>query len=741
MLDTREADRPITGEWGFFGQGAAASGHGQTRRARKKLHRTARLPNRDLRDTGSADGSDPRGNHRVPVSAEEAARRVDELRARLRDALYRYHVLSDPDISDAEYDELMRELERLEEDFPDLRTDDSPTQTVGAPHAAAFAPVRHRVAMLSLDNAFTREELAAWGRRTERLVGDVAAYVCELKIDGVAVSLQYERGRLVRAATRGDGLVGDDITPNVRTIANVPQRLTLDDPPAAFEVRGEIYFPTAAFEQLNRQMAEEGKQVYANPRNTASGALRQKDPKVTASRPMVLLCHSFGLAEGMRFASHSEFLAYCERAGLPVADQTTRVSTLEEVEAFVANWAEHRHDLEYEIDGVVVKVDATGQQEELGHTSKAPRWAIAYKYPPEERTTLLKDIMVSIGRTGVATPFAVLEPVLVAGSTVSQATLHNQDEVARRDVRPGDTVFVRKAGDVIPEVVGPVLTKRRKGARRWRFPANCPQCGTRLVRPEGESATRCPNTTGCPAQRWGTLLHFASRGAMDIEHLGDRTVLALIDAGKLHDAADIYRITTEDLAELPGFKDKSIANLLGAIQASKQRSLAALLVGLSIRHVGGTVATLLANRLKSLEAIAAAGEQELAAVDGVGPTIAASVAAWFADEGNRDLVRRLTEAGVNTKADGREGGDLPQVLAGKALVLTGGLEGFTRDDAVRAIEERGGRVASSVSKKTDHVVVGSDPGSKAAKAAELGVSILDEAAFRELLERGEVGGG
>jgi len=411
------------------------------------------------------------------------------------------------------------------------------------------------------------------------------------------------------------------------------------------------------------------------------------------------------------------------------------------VEAFVANWAEHRHDLEYEIDGVVVKVDATGQQEELGHTSKAPRWAIAYKYPPEERTTLLKDIMVSIGRTGVATPFAVLEPVLVAGSTVSQATLHNQDEVARRDVRPGDTVFVRKAGDVIPEVVGPVLTKRPKGARRWKFPATCPQCGTRLVRPEGESATRCPNTIGCPAQRWGTLLHFASRGAMDIEHLGDRTVLALIDAGKLHDAADLYQITTEDLAELPGFKDKSIANLLGAIQASKQRSLAALLVGLSIRHVGGTVATLLANRLKSLEAIAAADEEELAAVDGVGPTIAASVAAWFADEDNRDLVRRLTEAGVNTKADGREGGELPQVLAGKALVLTGGLEGFTRDDAVRAIEERGGRVASSVSKKTDHVVVGSDPGSKAAKAAELGVSILDEAAFRELLEHGEVGGG
>jgi DNA ligase (NAD+) len=672
----------------------------------------------------------------VPVSAEEAARRVDELRARLRDALYRYHVLSDPDISDAEYDELFRELERLEEDYPDLRTDDSPTQTVGAPRAAAFAPVAHRVPMLSLDNAFSTEELAAWGRRTERIVGQVAAYVCELKIDGVAVSLQYERGRLVRAATRGDGMVGDDITPNVRTVANVPDRLALDDPPPAFEVRGEIFFPTAGFERLNQQQAAEGRQVYANPRNAASGALRQKDPKVTAARPLAMLCHSFGLAEGVRFASHSEFLAFSERAGLPVAPQTTIVATLEEVQAFVDHWAEHRHDLDYEIDGVVVKVDRSGQQEELGRTSKAPRWAIAYKYPPEERTTLLRDIQVSIGRTGVATPFAMLEPVLVAGSTVGLATLHNQDEVARRDVRPGDTVFVRKAGDVIPEVVGPVLSKRPKRSRPWRFPTTCPECGTRLVRPEGESATRCPNTTGCPAQRWGTLVHFAGRGAMDVEHLGERTVAALIEAGRLRDAADIYRLTAEDLAALPGFKDRSIANLLEAIEASKQRPLDRLLVGLSIRHVGGTVATVLANRLRSLEAIAAAGEEELATVGGVGPTIAASVAAWFADDGNRDLVRRLVEAGVNTKADGRDTAELPQTLAGKAFVLTGGLDGFTRDQATRAIEDRGGRVAASVSKKTAYVVVGADPGAKAARAAELGVPTLDEAAFRTLLEEG-----
>jgi len=671
-------------------------------------------------------------------SPQDAATRVDDLRAQIRDAAYRYYVLSDPDVSDAEYDELVRELEALEREFPDLVTPDSPTQTVGAPPSEAFAPVRHRVPMLSLDNAFNEDELLAWGKRTEKAVGSLDAYVCELKIDGVAVSLQYEGGRLVRAATRGNGLVGDDITPNVRTIKNVPNRLELKDPPPAFEVRGEIYFPTQAFEQLNEQMAAEGKQVFANPRNAASGALRQKDPKVTATRPLALLCHSFGLAEGVRFASHSKFLAYCRDAGLPVAEETARASSLEEVQAFIGRWEEHRHDLEYEIDGVVVKVDSTNQQEELGHTSKAPRWAIAYKFPPEERTTLLKDIQVGIGRTGAATPIAVLEPVLVAGSTVSFATLHNQDEVARKDVRPGDTVWVRKAGDVIPEVVGPVLNKRPADAEPWPFPERCPECGTRLVRPEGEVVTRCPNTTGCPAQRWATLVHFAGRGAMDIEHLGDRTVGALIEAGKLRDAADVYRLTAEDLAGLTGFKDKSIANLLGAIEGSKSRPLDRLLVGLSIRHVGDHVAIVLANRLKSLDAIADASEEELNAVDEIGPTIASSIRAWFADERNRDLVRRLVEAGVATRAEDDGGPEAPQVLAGRTVVLTGALDAFTRDQAAGEVELRGGRVASSVSKKTDYVVVGADAGSKAERARELGVTMVDEAGFRRLLEKGEI---
>jgi DNA ligase (NAD+) len=673
----------------------------------------------------------------VSLPPEEAAKRVDEIRARIRDAAYRYYVLSDPDISDAEYDELMRELEGIEGDYPDLVTPDSPTQSVGAPQATAFAPVRHRVPMLSLDNAFSQEELLAWGKRTERAVDAVDGYVCELKIDGVAVSLQYEQGRLIQAATRGNGTVGDDITPNVRTIGNVPERLTLDDPPAVFEVRGEIYFPTDAFERLNQQMAAEGRQVFANPRNAASGGLRQKDPRITRSRMLKLLCHSFGLAEGVRFASHSAFLKYCGDAGLPVPDETVRAGNLDEVQEFIRRWEEHRHDLEYEIDGVVVKVDSTNQQQELGNTSKAPRWAIAYKFPPEERTTLLKDIQVSIGRTGAATPFAVLEPVLVAGSTIGLATLHNADEVERRGVRPGDTVWVRKAGDVIPEVVGPVLNKRPPESQPWRFPERCPECGTTLVRPEGEVVTRCPNTTGCPAQRWATLVHFGSRGAMDIEHLGERTVAALIDAGKLRDAADIYSLTAEDLAALPGFKDKSIANLLEAIEGSKQRPLDRLLVGLSIRHVGDHVASVLAQRMKSLEAIANASEEELDAIDEVGPTIASSLHAWFADERNHELVRRLVEAGVSTRAEEDGQPEVPQVLAGKSVVLTGSLEEQTREQAARAVEERGGRVASSVSKKTDFVVVGADPGSKAERARELGVTMVDEAGFQRLLEKGE----
>jgi len=672
----------------------------------------------------------------VPVTdPREAAARVDDIRARLNDANYRYYVLSDPDMSDAEWDELMEELRGLEAEHPDLVTPDSPTQTVGAAQAEAFAPVRHRAPMLSLDNAFSDDQLAAWWERAERAVGTIDGVVAELKIDGVAISLTYDRGRLTKAATRGNGLVGDDITRNVRTIASVPQRLATDDPPELFEVRGEVYFPTEAFEQLNRSQADEGKQVFANPRNAASGALRQKDPRITRSRHLSLLCHSFGVAEGLRFASHSEFLDYCRTVGLPTAEQTEHLLTLDEIRAFVENWGKHRHDLDYEIDGVVVKVDPVRQQEDIGRTSRAPKWAIAYKYPPEERTTTLLDIQVSLGRTGAVTPFAVLEPVHVAGSTVARATLHNVDEVARRDVRPGDTVFVRKAGDVIPEVVGPVLSKRPPDAEPWAMPTTCPECGTELVRPEGDVVTRCPNTTGCPAQRWGTIVHFAGRGAMDIEHLGERTISLLLNQGKLDDVADIYRLTADDFADQAGFGERSVANLLAAIEASKERPLERLLTGLSIRHVGEHVATVLATRYRDLEALASASEEELAAVDEIGPTIAASVAAWFATDRNRELIGRLTAAGLNTKAEGTDE-SVERTLDGKAVVLTGALEGLSRDEATQAIVARGGRVTSSVSKRTDYVVVGADAGSKADRAAELGVRTLDEAAFRHLLEHG-----
>lgn len=669
----------------------------------------------------------------------QAAARLDEIRARLHDANYRYYVLSDPDLSDAEWDELMEELRRLEAEHPDLVTPDSPTQTVGAPPSDLFAPVRHRTPMLSLDNAFSDEQLSTWWDRAEKAVGTIDGVVAELKIDGVAISLTYERGWLTTAATRGNGLVGDDITRNVRTISAIPERLATGSPPDLFEVRGEVYFPTEAFDQLNRTQADEGKQVFANPRNAASGALRQKDPRITRSRHLSMLCHSFGVAEGVRFTSHSEFLDYCRDAGLPTAAQTRRFTVLDEVREFVEYWGKHRHDLDYEIDGVVAKIDPVRQQEDIGRTSRAPKWAVAYKYPPEERTTALLDIQVSIGRTGAVTPFAVLEPVHVAGSTVARATLHNVDEVERRDVRPGDTVFVRKAGDVIPEVVGPVLSKRPPDAQPWVMPTTCPECGTELVRPEGDVVTRCPNTTGCPAQRWGTIVHFAGRGAMDIEHLGERTISLLLNEGKLHDVADVYRLTAADFEGLSGFGERSIANLLAAIDASRQRPLDRLLVGLSIRHVGEHVATVLANRFRTLDALAAASEEELAAVDEIGPTIAASAAAWFATGRNRDLLARLVDAGLNTKAEGLDEHVAP-ILEGKAIVLTGALEGLTRDEATEAIVARGGRVSSSVSKRTDYVVVGTDAGSKADRAAELGVTTLDEAAFRHLLMTGSAPG-
>jgi DNA ligase (NAD+) len=656
----------------------------------------------------------------------EAKRRVEELREQINHHDYRYYVLDEPEVSDAEYDELMRELRGLEEEFPELITPDSPTQRVGGKPADLFAPAPHRAPMLSLDNAFSWEELNAWGKRVERQLGRQADFVCELKIDGLAVALTYEDAAYVRGATRGDGYTGEDITANIRTIRQIPVRLRGSKHPAALEVRGEVYLPVKAFEKLNEGLLENEQRAFANPRNAAAGSLRQKDPQVTASRPLRLWCHGVGVSEGKRFKRHSEALDYLKDAGLPVPPTTERLETLEEVFAFCERWEKHRHDIDYEIDGVVVKVDQIPLQEELGATSKAPRWAIAYKFPPEERTTVLRNIFVHTGRTGVVTPFASLEPVFVGGVTVSTATLHNEDEVARKDVREGDTVIVRRAGDVIPEVVGPVPSKRPKKARKWKFPKKCPSCSAALAK-EG-AYWRCPNRAACPSQNIEWLFHFASRGAMDIEHLGYKTGMALIERGWVSDPADIYAITDEQLAELPGFKEKSISNLRSSIEASKDRELWRLLVALSIPHVGGHVAQVLANAFVSIDALEKASVEELEAVEEIGPIVARAVHDWFRVPSNKRLLKKLRAAGLRT-SDPPPKKQKKGPLTGKTIVLTGGLAAMSREEATKAAQEAGARVASSVSKKTDFVVAGTDPGTKYDKAQSLGVETIDEKEF------------
>jgi len=659
--------------------------------------------------------------------------RVEELREQLNYHAYRYYVLDDPEVSDAEYDELMRELRELEEKFPELITPDSPTQRVGVTPADLFAPVEHRSVMLSLDNVFSEEELKAWATRVERVVGREARYFCELKIDGVAVALTYEAGLLVKGATRGDGRVGEDITANVRTVRSVPQRLRVKDPPSVLEVRGEIYLPVKAFEKLNQQLLEAGQRPFANPRNGAAGSLRQKDPKVTASRPLALWVHSFGYA-GIRFPSHSGFLQWCRDAGLPVPPQGEVEDDLDGVIAYIQKWQENRHSVDWEIDGVVVKVDQIALQDELGATSHAPRWAVAYKFPPEERTTLLQEIDVHTGRTGIVTPFALLQPVFISGVTVTTATLHNEDEVKRKDIRESDSVIVRRAGDVIPEVVGPVLSKRPPKAKPWRFPKKCPSCGTPLVRKEGEAYWRCPNKRGCPSQNVEWLFAFASRGAMDIEGLGYKTGLLLLDMGWVKDPSDVYSLTREQLAQLPGFADKRIDNLLSAIERSKDRPPWRLLVGLNIPHVGTHVAQVLARAFGSIDAIARASVEAIDAVPEIGPEIARSVYGWFHDRQNLKLIEKLRRTGVRM-ADEKPEGLAAGPLAGTTMVITGSLSSMSRDEATRAAQDAGARVVSSVSKKTDFVVVGENPGSKSAQAEQLEIEIIDEREFLRRLGR------
>ncbi len=665
--------------------------------------------------------------------------RIIELRSQLAQHMYRYHELDDPTVSDAEFDELMRELVALEHQYPEAATDDSPSRRVGAATSATFAPVTHRVPMTSLDNAMNAAELSAWGERVARgLGGEDVQFVCELKIDGLAVSLRYERGVLVQAATRGDGRIGEDVTANVLTISAIPRRLVSSRVPIVLEVRGEIYMPLASFEAMNQRAMAAGEKLFVNPRNSAAGSLRQKDPAITASRELSFWSYQLGeVIGGSEFTSHHTTLEFLREVGFPVNPNIRSVSGLVEVAEFCAHWQQHRHDLEYEIDGCVVKVDDLAQRERLGFTSRAPRWAIAYKFPPEERTTVLRDIMVSIGRTGRATPFAVLEPVFVGGSTVGMATLHNQDQVRLKDVRPGDTVIVRKAGDVIPEVVGPVLSLRPANSVPWQFPTRC-SCplASELVRPEGESDTRCVEPS-CPYQRDQRIIYFATRGAMDIEGLGERTVFQLSDARLVSDAADIYALTVDQLMQLEGFGRISAEKLVAAIQGSKSRPLPKLLTALGVKHLGPSAADALSSAFGTLDAIMNASEADLATTDGVGGVIAASIVSWFAKTESRAFIEKLRAAGV-------EFGNVvvsrqAQVLAGKAVVVTGTLASYSREEAEVAIKERGGKSPASVSAKTFAVVVGADPGaSKLTKAAELNVPILDDAGFAHLLETGEL---
>jgi DNA ligase (NAD+) len=694
--------------------------------------------------TNGSSGSD----HPDPVA------RAEELRKLIAYHNERYHQLDDPEISDAEFDDLVRELRVIETDHPDLKVPGSPTETVGAEPSILFAPVVHRVPMMSLDNAFGADELDAWATRLSRSVPADTAFVCELKIDGLAMSLTYEEGRFTQAATRGDGRTGEDVTANVATIDAIPRELGVPakERPGLIEVRGEVYMPKSAFADLNRRQAEAGDRLFANPRNSAAGSLRQKDSSITASRALAFWAYQVGALEpdGRRplptalTATHSATMDWLERAGFPVNPERRRVQGLAAALDFCRSWEERRHGLDYEVDGVVVKVDDLALQRRLGATSHAPRWAIAYKFPPEERSTLLRRIDVSIGRTGKATPFAVLEPVFVGGSTVSLATLHNEDQVRAKDVRPGDTVMVRKAGDVIPEVLGPVPVDGRRRRPRWKFPTVCPRCGAPLQRLPDEKDTFCTNLD-CPGQRVQRIAHFASRSAMDIEGLGEQRVQLFCDLGLLNDVADLYGFTHDTLVGLEGFKDRSISNLLGAIDGSRTRPLHRLLVGLGIRHLGqvGTVA--LARATGDIDAIMSASEEQLAAIDGVGPVIASSVVRWFASPVNRSVVERLRASGVNMVEPeaGPRGGAAPvePTLTGKSVVVTGTLAAYTREGAEAAITDRGGKSPGTVSKKTFAVVVGDAPGTaKLAKAEQLGVPVLDEAQFENLLRTGDLPG-
>ena len=666
-----------------------------------------------------------------------ARHRMTELINEIRDHQFKYYVLDQPTITDAQFDELLKELQKLEDKNPELREADSPTQHVGGGFSTQFEQRDHIEKMMSLDNVFDLEELSTWFDRVEKEIAE-PSYLCEVKVDGLAINLTYEKGLLTRGLTRGNGVTGEDVTLNVKTIKNLPHQLKGKDLPALIEIRGEVFFPIAAFNELNESLEEAGKQLFANPRNGAAGSLRQKDPRVTASRPLSVVVHGVGAKEGISFDSQSDAYAVLKTLGLPTSDRFKVCTTRKEVEKFIQYYADHRHDVEHEIDGVVIKVDSLSQQQHLGFTSRAPKWAIAYKYPPEEVTTKLLEIKVSVGRTGRVTPFAFMEPVKVAGSTVTNATLHNAEEIIRKGVLIGDTVVIRKAGDVIPEVLGPVLDKRTGKEKAFVMPTQCPECASTLrAMSEGDVDIRCPNTQSCPAQLRERIYYIGSRAALDIDVLGYEAAVALLEAKIITDESDLFDLTAEKLVTSEFFTKKdgtpaaNVEKLLAALDEAKNRPLWRTLVALSIRHVGPTAAQGLATALGSIKAISQATASELADVDGVGQIIADSIVEWFSIDWHRAIIQKWDAAGVRMVNEPTE--LLPQTLAGLTFVVTGGLESFSRDGISETIAAHGGKASSSVSKKTDYVLVGSDPGSKLAKAQELGVPVIDEAKFKELL--------
>lgn len=664
-----------------------------------------------------------------PPKKPGAAARVDELRAELDEASYRYYVLDEPQLSDAEFDRLLRELIELEAAHPELRSADSPTQRVGAPPSERFAPYEHAKPMLSLANAFSADELRAFDERARKLAGTAVDYVCELKIDGLAIALDYRDGTFVRGGTRGDGRTGEEVTPNLRTVRSIPLRLRGKKLPEFLEVRGEVYLRKSDFEKLNAARECEGLAIFANPRNAASGGLRQLDPALTAQRRLSFFAYQ--IAAGERAGSQWQSLRDLETLGFPVNPNIERAGSIDAVIDYCTRWEERRDELDYEIDGVVVKVDSLELQERLGVVARDPRWAIAFKFKAREARTKLRDIIVTVGRTGTLNPNAVLEPVGIGGVTVKSATLHNAEYIASNDIRIGDTVTVVRAGDVIPRVVGPIVSERTGKERRFTMPDRCPVCGAEVDHPEGEAMARCTNAT-CPAQVYERVRHFASRGAMDIEGLGDVLTEQLTQSGIVHDVADIYALDEARLAKVPRLGPKSIANLLAAIERSKRRGLARVLTGLGIRFVGEQTAQILADDFGSADAIESASEEELQESEGIGPEVGSSVALFFRQKANRAMIERLQAAGVDTTAPKRERRSVGP-LVGKTLVLTGTLAKLSREEATALIVRAGGKVTGSVSKKTDYVVAGDDPGSKLAKAEELGVTILDEDGLRALL--------